>query len=199
MTDITPRDLKMLLNSADRHIAALEAEVEDQYGPFSQVPSQNQAHTYVTDRRGIIQLDQDSAFVCLAVVLCGQANYISEGLNNPMGPTYVLSVMQAGPRKYMTFSRNKAPLPTDNNIIELNGAPTEMFIPIANNGGIQPQFRNADFFYRMPIEWQIPRGESIQALFPEEASLGLSFVPGGTLSQRFNAFPKICLAGYKVF
>jgi hypothetical protein len=197
--DINARDLKVLLNSLDRHVAALEAEVDDTYAEYGLIPSQDQLHYYVSNTKGIIQLDQDAAFVCLSVILCGPANYISESTNVAMTATYVLSVMQAGPKKYITFSRNKAPLPTDTSVIELSGAPTEMFVPIANNGGIQPPFRNTDYLYELPVEWQIPRGDTVQALFPQEDFLGFSFFPGGTLSQRLNAFPKVVLAGYKVF
>jgi len=197
--DLTSRDLKTLLNSLDRHVAALEAEVDDEYAEYGLVPSQNQLHYYVSNNSGVIQLDQDAAFVCLSVILCGPANYISESINIAMTATYVLSIMQAGPKKYVTFSRNKAPLPTDNSTIELSGASTEMFVPIANNGGIQPPFRNTDFVYELPIEWQLPRGETVQALFPQEDFLGFNFFPGGVRSKRLNAFPKVVLAGYKVF
>lgn len=197
--DLNARDLKTLLNSLDRHVAALEAEVDDAYAEYGLIPSQDQLHYYVSDTKGTIQFDQDAAFVCLAVILCGPANYISEATNVAMAATYVLSVRQAGPKRYVTFSLNKAPLPADNTIMELAGAPTEMFMPIANNGGIQPPYRNADFVYELPVEWQIPRGDVVQALFPQEEFLGFNFFPGGVLSQRLNAFPKVVLAGYKVF
>lgn len=197
--DLNARDLKVLLNSLDRHVAALEAEVDDTYAEFGLIPSQNQLHYYVSDTKGTIQLDQDAAFVCLSVILCGPANYISEALNVAMAATYVMSVMQAGPKRYITFSLNKAPLPGDNTIMELAGAPTEMFTPIANNGGVQPPFRNTDFVYELPVEWQIPRGDTVRALFPQEDFLGFNFFPGGVLSRRLNAFPKVVLAGYKVF
>ena len=195
------RDIKMLLNACDRHIAALEAEVDDIYAPYSQIPSENQLHMYVSNRRGIIQLDQDAAFVCLAVMLCGPANFNAGAVNVPMAATYVLSLRQDGPRKYLTFSRNKSALSTDNNITELNGAPSEMFVPVANAGGFEAPFRNADFFYTLAAEWLIPRGESFQALFPMEDLLGFNAAPadGGVISTRMNAFPKVVLVGRKVF
>ncbi len=200
--DVTPATMssayQRMLNALDLHIAALEAEVDEVYEEYGLVPSDNQFFLYVSSNEGIIQLHEDAAFVCEAIMVVGPANNGAAAAGAVLATdTLTLSIQQMGPKHRITFSRNKAPNFTDMALLDNGGVSPEAFVPVSNTNGEQPPYTNAEYFYRLPVEWLIPRGDSVQTLFAREDLLGIDV--NGTESTRYNAVPHVVLIGYKHF
>lgn len=188
---------KRTLNALDLHVAALQAEIDDVYAEYGLTPSDDQWFTYVSSDRGIIQLHQDAAFVCEAIMVVGAFNTpLSTTDPNNIADTLTLSIQQMAPKHRITFSRAKGPNFADMTLMDNNGVNPEAFVPVATDNSTSPDRVNYDYFYKLPVEWLIPRGDSVQALFTDEAALG---VAPGIAGQAYNAVPKVVLVGYKVF
>lgn len=180
------------LAALDSHVAALERDVSDVYAEYGLAPSDNQWFMYTSSSGGNIQCHQDAAFVCEAIMVIG---YVLAGdrSNPPVTNTLTLSVQQMGPRHRMTFSRNKAPSVADTGLLDNGGVSPEAFVPVSLANLNITSYNNADYFYRLPVEWLIPRGEAVQTMFAGQEVFRTS------TATLFNAIPRVVLLGYKVF
>lgn len=174
-----------VIRALDRHIAALEADVDDTYAQYGLIPSQNQFFQYVSDDQGTLAFDQDAAFVCerIAVVYV-EDFFAATGANVAQRTPFDVGIRQEGPGRDITFSRSRL---RDGTIQESRRVPWSAFIPIPvfNNG---VEYPNTDYIYRLPVEWLIPRGDVVKT----------DLVRNFTLSRLYD-FPRLVMMGYKKF
>lgn len=199
----TPEAFRRTLVALDMHVRAAEAEIDDMYAEYGLTPSDNQWFVYPSTDLGVIQCQQDAAFVCEAIMVVGAANYtafLSPSDDVPVTANLTLSIQQMSPQHRVTFSRGKAYNTGDNTILDSNGVTPEAFVPVATTPSVVPAFTNADYFYRLPVEWLIPRGDVVQTFFADRSLLGVRpFYSALPHTTRYSATPHVLLLGYKVY
>jgi hypothetical protein len=173
-----------VIRALDRHIAALEADVDDTYAEYGLRPSPNQFFQYVSDDTGTIALQQDAAFACERIAVC----YVEPGFasTDAARTPFDVNIRQTGPGRDITFSRARAR--NSNAVVESRRVPVAAFIPIPAPAQVRPEYPNSDYIYTLPVEWLIPRGDVVKTDFAPMADLG-----------RINDFTRVVLLGYKIF
>jgi len=178
------RSTARMLAVLDSHLQYLEAKQAKAGLEYLQIPSRNQQYFHVMDSGGVVRVQQDAAFVVEQVFITSIESIGINGTYFSMTDVSAYRSVTVGARAggNNVFSSATA-MPTDSVLV-----PTKVLVPQISDytsNGLN------DYWYVLPVEWQLPRGGALQFAFMGDSGSGHQFNDPASYT--------VTVSGYKVF
>lgn len=168
----------MTVQILEQRVGQLLADRRTKLSSIIKLDSHNQLFWYGSDENGNIPIMQDAAFVCTGIHVIGEhlsglEFYISiENLWTPRNATQSTAIPTQLAQVASTVTQQSISIPVDH------------FLPAYPTGdGTLPYPNNVDYWYTPTAGWIIERGDTVRALFKDNAATDT---------------PYVVLSGYKV-